>query len=429
MSNVHGEALKRCSGNSNLVRINYSSKKIPNFLSISILLIFITSCSSSIRFGNDYTYSGFNFSNETRILLYDNAKELLIGNENYLFVDDVKKVLIKPKNKIKLSAKGEYLTITLGYREYTGREFYLKSVNTSFISLNGKKYRGIIKVLNIDGNIKIVNHLSLEDYLKGVITKEMPLGKGKENFEALKAFAIAARTYAYNKIFKRNLYYDLFQDIRDQVYGGVDAETILSDKAVEETKGKILSFEGKPAIVFYHSTCGGYTEDVENVFDMGAIPYLKSIRDGNEPFCNISPNFSWKETFTDKEIIGRLRSSKLIDNSSYELDKINIKSRFNSGRINELEITLKNSEGFKTISIFGNRIRYVLKNKSGTGLLKSNNFTVKFINNTIELSGKGYGHGVGLCQWGAIAQSRLNKNYTEILNHYFPGTEIMVLDD
>ena len=403
---------------------------IYKFLSLLTFFILISSCAPSKRFTEYKETKIEDYVNEVRILLEDSDRELKIDTDVYLISENERLALIKAGNKILVEPINQILFIKLGTKNFNSKDYYLESVNDSLIKVNNKKYRGRIKLINIDKELKMINQLSLEDYIKGVMTKEMPVGKGLENYEALKAFAITARTYALNKIFKSSTYYDLLPDVRDQVYGGADAEHPLSNMAVDETKDLILLYNGKPAIVFYHSTCAGFTENSVNVFTNDDIEYLRSIRDGDTPFCSVSPNFNWKEVLPEKTFIKRLYDAKLIKSSDYFIEKFNIKSRFPSGRINELEITLKNGEGLSTISIFGNQIRSIIKNQSGNGILKSNNFIIELTaERNVEIIGKGYGHGVGLCQWGAIGQSRLGKSYKEILSHYFPGTEIKKLND
>jgi stage II sporulation protein D len=398
---------------------------------LSFVLIFIySSCAPSKRF-TEYKESLIkDYKNEVRVLIGNSSRELQIESDAYIISENEKLALVKAGNKIIVEPIYEELLIQLGTKNFNGKEFYLESVNDSLIEINNKKYRGRIKLINVDGDVKTINQLSLEDYIKGVMTKEMPVGKGTENYEALKAFAIAARTYALNKIFNSRTYYDLLPDVSDQVYGGADSEHPLSNSAVDETRGLILTFENKPAIIFYHSTCAGYTESSANVFTKEEIEYLKSIKDGDTPYCSISPNFNWKEVIPEKTFIKRLFDAKLLKSENYSIEKFNIQSRFPSGRINELEILLKNDDGISSISIFGNQIRSIIKNQTGSGILKSNNFIIQINSErNIEIIGKGYGHGVGLCQWGAIAQSRLGKSYQEILSHYFPGTEIKRLND
>jgi stage II sporulation protein D len=409
-----------------------SNQYIPlkkNFL-FFVSLIIISACAPSKRF-TEYKESEIrDFAREVRILLNDSTGDISLGTDSYLISSNEKLAIIKSGNKFSAEAIHNEIFIKLGSKNFNSKEFYLQPVDDSLLILNNKKFRGRIKLINIDGAVKIINQISLEDYIKGVMTKEMPVGKGNENYEALKAFAIAARTYAINKVFGSKTYYDLFPDIRDQVYGGADAEHPLSNQAVDETEGLILTFDDEPATVFYHSTCGGYTESAVNVFTKDDFSYLSTISDGNSAYCSISPNFNWTEIIPESLLIKRLFDARLITNINCSIDKFIIKSRFQSGRINELEISLQCNNGTKSISIFGNQIRSIIKNKNGNGLLKSNNFIIEIDEDrNIVITGKGFGHGVGLCQWGAIGQSRLGRNFKEILNHYFPGTEIKKLND
>jgi len=407
--------------------LNIQSKKILLLLSLIILL---NACAPSKRFTEYKETEIKDFRKEVRILLNDSSTDISLGNDCYLSSSQEKLALIKSGNNFSAEAIYDEIFIRLGVKNFHSKEFFIQSVQDSFLILNKKKYRGRIKLVNVDGTIKLINQVSLEDYIKGVMTKEMPVGKGNENYEALKAFAIAARTYAVNKIFSSKTFYDLLPDIRDQVYGGADSEHPLSNKAVDETRGLILTYNNEPAIVFYHSTCGGYTESAVNVFTKEDLAYLRTIPDGNDAYCSISPNFTWTEIFPESLFVRRLFDSKLIQDFNCTIEDLKIKSRFISGRINELEILLRCNDGLKSISIFGNQIRSIIKNKSGNGLLKSNNFMIEIDNQrNIVIKGKGSGHGVGLCQWGAIGQSRLGKDYKEILNHYFPGTDIEMIND
>lgn len=406
---------------------NISFQKIFIFF---FSLLIVSACAPSKRFTEYKESETTDFTREVRILLNDSNGDILLGTDSYLISSNEKLAIIKSGNKFSAEAIHNQIFIKLGSKKFTSKEFYLQPVTDSMLVINNKKFRGRIKLINIDGLVKIINQISLEDYIKGVMTKEMPVGKGNENYEALKAFAIAARTYAINKVFNSKTYYDLLPDIRDQVYGGADAEHPLSNRAVDETEGLILTFDDEPAIVFYHSTCGGFIENAANVFTKDVISYLRTIPDGSVPFCSISPNFNWTEIIPESLLIKRLFDSKLINDTNCSINKFIIKSRFQSGRINELEINLKCNDGTQSISIFGNQIRNIIKNKTGNGLLKSNNFTIEIDDErNVIITGKGYGHGVGLCQWGAIGQSRLGKNYKEILNHYFPGTKIKKLND
>ena len=275
-----------------------------------------------------------------------------------------------------------------------------------------------------DGNtIRVINQLPLEDYLKGVVPAEMPSGKDGSYFEALKAFAICARTYAINRLDNNNGVFDIYLDTRDQVYGGASAEKELASRAVDETIGMILTYNNKPAKVYYHSSCGGHTENVKYVFGLKNIPYLQGVEDGDPPNCSIASHFSWEEKYPENVFIERLRALTFIGNKNFSLKDVEIKSRDESGRVSLLEITLLSDDNDeKIIRLEGNKIRSTIRTADNSDILRSTMFDVSMdADKTVTITGKGYGHGVGLCQWGAIHQSIEGKDYKDILSFYFPG--------
>jgi stage II sporulation protein D len=166
------------------------------------------------------------------------------------------------------------------------------------------------------------------------------------------------------------------------------------------------------------------------VFTKENVPYLAGIKDGSDPYCKISPRFEWIETYSKELIISRLKSYSLLDNQNYSLDDISIINRFSSGRVNEMEIKVIGDGGEKkSIIIKGNEIRSIIRTADSKMILWSTLFDLSLKSNSVVLNGKGFGHGVGLCQWGAIALSRNGWNYEDILNHYYPGTETGNLND
>ena len=277
----------------------------------------------------------------------------------------------------------------------------------------------------------MLNILPIEEYLKGVIPREMPVGKGNEYYEALKAFIICARTYTISKKEEKKNTFDVFSDTRDQVYGGCGIENDIMNSLVDDTRGLILTYEGKPAATLYHSTCGGYTEDVKNVFPQINAPYLSGVKDGNKPYCSISPKFTWTEKYDEQSFIQRFVSSGYLDNADYSFSGVNINSVFKSGRIDELEVNFLNRlNELKTVELHGNNIRYVIRRADNKSILESSNFDINQDSlNNIVITGRGYGHGVGLCQWGALAQSKQGRTYEEILSFYYPGTEVENYND
>lgn len=417
------------------------------FLSLTFLLI--SSCGPSKKFTEkkdrdekietvenvdkkDLTAEESGFA-EIRVLINGiiPKESLLIESPVSLYNRDNKIALIKPGNIINCYQKKSDIEITIKNESFASDKFILASAeNDDIVKINGKRYRGKVQISSSGNSLDIINLVNMEDYVKGVLAKEMPVGKNEENLEALKALAVCVRTYAQKKLNDGKIYFDIYDDTRDQVYGGLDAESPLSNKAAEETKNLILKYNGTQATLFYHSTCGGYTESSQNVFTKEYVPYLKSIKDGSEPYCKISPRYEWTETYSKELIISRLKNYSLIDDLNYHLEDISILSRFNSGRVNEMEIKVVSNNGEKkNIIIRGNEIRNILRTSDGKMILWGTMFEISKKSNSIVLSGKGFGHGVGLCQWGAIALSQKGWSYKDILEHYFPGCELSRAND
>ena len=428
--------------------------KLALFLILFVLFFIsiqgITGCAPSKRFTSDderskekidNSSSGIELNNytkldevaisEIRVLLneYKSTHQFLIESTLDLFINDSKIAVINKGNKIIINAISNNLQFNVLNKIFNSNQFILlpNDVN-GIIKIDNKKYRGKIIINSFNGNVRIINQISLEDYVKGVMTKEMPLGRDLEHYEALKAFAICARTYAYIKIFESKSYYDILPDTRDQVYGGADAETEYSNRVVDETRNLILLYKSNPAIIFYHSTCGGTTEDAENVFTKVNVPYLRSVKDGLLPYCIISPRYEWTEIIPEYKVVDRLLRAGLISGKNFKVKDIIVNSRFESGRINELEFILTGNGKEQKVKLYGNNIRSVIRTADDNSILRSNFFDIRFSNNrTIIINGRGNGHGVGMCQWGAIGMSRNGINHKEILNHYYPGTTLQEL--
>lgn len=403
-------------------------------LKLYILLLFIlfVGCSSTKRFSSD-TNNNFDSNYSIRVLLNNKPDEVISVDDLILISDDTNVLAeVNSGNKLKFSLKSGKINLSIGSKQFDSNVFYINAGGKNgIIKINNKKYRGRILASIYNSELKIVNQVRLEDYVKGVMIKEMPIGKENENYNALKAFSICVRTYAFNKIEEGKEYFDIYPDTRDQVYGGVEGETEMTNNIVDETLGQLLFYDDELATIFYHSTCGGYAEDVVNVFSKNVIPYLNGEKDGDEPFCKISPRYEWTENYAQSVFINRLFNAKLIENENYSISNVSVDSRFESGRVNELVITLNNNHGDeKSFSLFGNSMRAIIRNGDGKSILKSTLFDLQIDEyKNIIITGKGSGHGVGLCQWGAIGQSRKNIDYKKILNHYFPGTEIKKVYD
>ena len=271
---------------------------------------------------------------------------------------------------------------------------------------NKKKEKNItIKVLQTNKN-KIIE-LDLEDYVKGVIAGEMPISF---EIEALKAQAVAARTYGVKRINKNNKY-DVVDTVMNQVYlddnalrikwgNNYDLYMNKIEKAVKETKGEYVDYNGKYADTLFFSTSVGNTENSEEIFGT-KISYLQSV--SSEWDEEVSPVYQEKKIFTRENFCKKLSLS--------DCTKIyvNIKNETSTGRIKKLEINGK--------SFTGTEVAYLLG-------IRSNYFSIYIENNNVAIYTKGFGHGVGMSQYGAEGMAINGYLYNEILEHYYQGTTI-----
>jgi len=300
------------------------------------------------------------------------------------------------------------------------------------VRLNGRLYRGTFDLLRDASGLTVVNRLGLEAYLSGVVSAEM--GRRTPNEQAaLEAQAVVSRTYAVrNRGRWRAQGFDLTAGVKDQVYGGMSAETPEGRAAVAATRGMLLTYNGAPAEAFFYSTCGGRTAEGVEVFRGAAQPYLRSIADLDErgvAYCSISPRYRWHEEWSDESLRATLeRNLPPVTGIRPELIKevrdIRVARRTASGRVDQLAISLGGPE----VRVDGLAIRQVLRPSNGE-LLRSNTFSLSATGtgrrvSHLAVDGMGAGHGVGFCQWGAVGRAGAGQGFQQILAAYFPGTRV-----
>lgn len=387
---------------------------------------------------------------------------------------------IENNNKNRIMLTDEYNEILLMFDKNQG--IYLSSLNASdesVINIENNSYRDYITFSRTGDELIIINTVKIKNYLYGVVPKETypswPL-------EALKAQAVAARNYALiNSNKHSNEGYDLCDTSHCQVYGGYKSETIMTNRAVNETLGRILMYNNELVEAYYHSSSGGYTEDSENVWS-NKVPYLRGVDDS---FSLGSPYDSWQFIISDEEI-----RTKLIENGLDvgHITDVSVLSTSESGRVIELmirgtmgsqvlkkekvrqvfgdnnikstlyevyfgdgknsssltqeiyvyntnngsiekqsldNVNILSSDGAKSlntnllskgVTITDGTVRTELTDKKVQGLLNSDG---KFV-----FSGKGWGHGVGMSQWGAKKMAELGYSYEEILEYYYTGAKV-----
>jgi stage II sporulation protein D len=310
------------------------------------------------------------------------------------------------------------------------------------ISVDGKPYRGKIDLVRGNGGMLIINAVDIESYLRGVVPAEIGYLEEKK-MEAVKAQAVAARTYALKRLGTgKNKNYDLEATVADQVYKGKSAEQVLSDRAIVETAGVVAMHRGRLIDAYYSSTCGGRTAAIRDVWEKENASYLRGVRDcargqseKNQAYCRGSTYFEWTVTWTGDELHRTLSRSlpnvlgKSIDIG--EIKDIRIRGSHRCGRVKTLEIRTTGG----TYRVKGDRVRWVLRQPGNGNALWSAKFKIKVKRSRGRVSqvvatGQGFGHGVGMCQEGAIQMSREGIRYEDILKHYYPGIRLekMVYD-
>lgn len=303
------------------------------------------------------------------------------------------------------------------------------------VSLAGQPFPGLMRVqLRPDGTLTGVNVVGIEKYLEGVVAKE--LGQpSSDAFEALRAQAVAARTYALKRMGSRaDLGFDVYGTVLDQAYKGVvDAADSLAVRAVVTTRGEALLYNGALIDAYYHSTCGGHTARVELVFDDPPAPYLVSVDDrrpdGEGFWCQESKYFRWTTTFD---------GDQLEETVARNLPQLLPLPPAGAGAVRDFEILNTTPEG-RVVSVAvttttgrylvsENDIRTLFADPEGR-LLRSTMFLARLTYSAgrvaeLSLVGGGWGHGVGMCQVGAMARARAGFGYGEVLGWYYPGTTI-----
>lgn len=342
-------------------------------------------------------------------------------------------------------------------------------MNGSIIKVDENRYRDYITFLNNDNNILIINHIHMENYLLGVVPKEIA---ASSPVDALRAQAVVARSYTYANLNKHiDEGYNLCTSTHCQVYGGYEWEKPSTNQAVIDTYGEYIVYDGQVASAFYHSNSGGHTESSEDVWG-GNLPYLVGIEDR---FSMNTNNSTWSLSLSPRDLgdklkangidIGEVKDLQILDTSdSDRVETIKIVGSYGDQIISgdklrsiigttNLKSTLfsinkdglsssKNvyiidgsSQGAREVSLSG---MYILDGNNNKTVNRSVSNRLRGDANTTDLEGtigieptafkfegKGYGHGVGMSQYGAIEMANLGYNYEEIIKHYYSGVEII----
>ncbi len=302
------------------------------------------------------------------------------------------------------------------------------------IRWKGARYRGELHIVPADSGAVVLNLLGVDDYLRGVVPLELSRTLGMPELAAYQAQAIAARTFTLTRTRDQQAPgWDMRAGVLDQVYGGMDVETSIADLAVSSTSGMVLEYEGRMILAPYHSTCGGSTAAAEEVWRMSAQPWLRRVSDrvpgSTRSYCDVSPRFRWTRTIETAEL------QKLVDGN---LGRYAAVPRGGAGAVRAVQIDGVTPSGRVAgvlvatdrgrYHVRGNDVRFVLRDTRGE-ILPSTYFSMHALpargrGPIVTIEGSGAGHGIGMCQWGAIGRARAGQDYRTILRTYYPGTTI-----
>ncbi len=278
------------------------------------------------------------------------------------------------------------------------------------ISQRWKVY-GDLEITVRDEYLLVVNVVELEKYVAGVVSSEV---NPDWHEELLRTQAVAARTYVlYKKLENEAQPFDVYASVQDQVYTGRQKVNRAVLDAVNRTRGQVLTYEGRPIFAVYSSTTAGPTEDAVNVWAKD-LPYLKGVAC---PFDRKSPWYEWRATIPFDKIEARLKEE------GYPIGWLATFAPYGmttAGRVKDIRILHSRGE----LVLTGQEFRRIL----GYAKVRSTRFSIERIDRHVVFAGKGAGHGVGLCQWGAKEMAELGYPYQSILRYYYPGTEILPRD-
>jgi len=379
-------------------------------------------------------------SSAIRVMLAQNAAAADIGASGaWTLLDDRRRLLSRGSSgdRWRIERDGARIRAVNGGARtgWVDGSIYAIAGDGGFVVFNGRRYRGEMVFRGTQQGILTFNRVRIDDYLVGVVPIEIG-GRSAAESAAVQAQAVAARSFAYvhlNANDRRG--FDVTATVADQVYGGVDSETALATQAVESTRGLVLKYAGRVVNAPYSSVCGGETAAQSEVWRTPDEPYLKRVSDRmpgttDRYYCDIAPRFRWTRTFDEAELVNAvsryLAAYVPVPGSNPGQPRaVAITSRTPSNRVGTLKITTDRGD----FTLQGNDIRSVLR-ASGGEILNSTYF---FIDSSFErdghltkltVRGGGNGHGVGMCQWGAIGRARAGQDFRSILATYYPGTTV-----
>lgn len=336
---------------------------------------------------------------ELRVAIQKNVDRVKIGSSTTAVVkDSTGREIGELTPMAALSARPKSGKIVLD--KLQGSEIIVEPTDDGYVWIGDRWYRGKTRLVLNGNNITAINHVDIEQYLYSVVGAE---AVSTWPIEALKAQAVAARSYAlYKRKTGANQLYDVDTTISTQVYKGLNTEYVTTHEAVNTTAGQIMTHNDSVILAAFHASSGGHTENVEDIWT-SALPYLRGVVD----YDHESPVFEWNKDFPVSQF------SSLLGVRVGNIKKIIPERVTPRGRI----VTMKLVGDRGAIEVTGAQMRKVLE-------LRSTLFRIQANGNSIRIYGRGFGHGLGLSQWGAYHLAKQGVDYHRILAHYYQNARL-----
>jgi stage II sporulation protein D len=335
---------------------------------------------------------------ELRVAIKKNTNNIQVGSSTPAVVKDINgRVLGQVAGMNSFVSQLQNGAVTIDQWKSSG--LWLEPSGDGVVWIGDRWYRGRVLLRSQGKGITAINYVDIEEYLYSVVGAEAIPSWPQD---ALKAQAVAARTYAlYKRNSTQNQLFDVDTTTTTQVYKGLKSEYTTTHQAVNATRGQVMTYGGKPILAVFHSSSGGHTENVEDIWT-SPLPYLRGVVD----YDQYAPVFNWNKTVSTSVF------SSLAGNVG-NITAIVPQKTTPQGRI----VTMKIVGDRTSTNIAGTQIRKVLD-------LRSTLFRASLNNNSVQVSGRGFGHGLGLSQWGSQYLAQNGVNYQQILSHYYSNARL-----
>ena len=404
-----------------------NSSKIRYAFGFLIFVCFLVAVLASCLNTNNNAEAVYRYDNylktppNIRVLLHNNIKEIQIEiNQPYSISDLESDEVLADRGNLKKSIlylkSGDFRTRPLSSEStHNAPSTFIKangnvSIFTSkgFVKLRKSKYCGkLILIPKEDGRFSILEEIGIEEYLPGVVEGEMPM---MWNDDALQAQVIAVRTYViYKTKIKTNALYHINK--LDLAYKGSYMNQAKTKEIVNKTRGTVMVYDWKLFPGYFHSTCGGHTEDINLVFNLKSIPPLSGVDCG---YCSNSKYYHWKKRLGRNEIQNKLNATK---SKVKRIRNILTEQIGPGGHCSTIKI--EHTGGTKRVN--ANDFRLII----GPNNLRSTSFSIKNSGSTFVFEGRGWGHGVGLCQYGTQNMAKSGFRWYDILRYYYPEIDLV----